>query len=122
MIDRDYQIIFHIMTYCVDIARSIERFGTDYNTFMSDKDYFNSVSMCLMQIGELSGRLSDEFKDSTQNQIPWGLVRNMRHRFAHAYDSMEINTIWETATEDIPHLHSFCKCILNQEPPPCSPN
>jgi len=58
----DIQRIHHIKTYCEDIAETIERFGKDYDPFTRDRDYFNSVSMSMMQIGELSASLSDEFK------------------------------------------------------------
>lgn len=54
MKDTDLQRIQHIKTYCEDIAETIARFGNDYNIFSFDRDYVNSVSMSMMQIGELS--------------------------------------------------------------------
>jgi len=63
----DLQRIFHIKTYCEDIAETIARFGLDYDAFTQDKDYFKSISMSMMQIGELSAGLSDDFKTKTQD-------------------------------------------------------
>jgi uncharacterized protein with HEPN domain len=101
------------MTYCEDIATSIRRFGADYEIFAKDKDYFNSISMCLMQIGELSGGLSDEFRDATRSRIQWGPIRAMRNLFAHSYAIMSRPIIWETATKDIPELLHFCTTIVD---------
>lgn len=108
------QRIRHIKTYCEDIAETICRFGADYEMFASDKDYFNSVSMSVMQIGELSIGLSDEFKDSTKKQMQWGAIRGMRNLFAHAYAAMDKKAVWETAVNDIPGLLSFCDRIIEQ--------
>jgi len=91
----DMQRIFHIKTYCEDIAETIERFGRDYAIFTSDKDYFKSISMSMMQIGELSAGLSDDFRIETQDQMQWGAMKGMRNLFAHAYASMNKEVIWE---------------------------
>lgn len=114
MKDSDIKRIQHIKTYCEDIASTIERFGKDLQIFESDRDFLNSVSMSMMKIGELSIGLSDEFKDMTRNQIQWGALRGMRNLFAHAYVSMNISVIWESATKDVPVVLSFCHEILAQ--------
>ena len=83
--------------------------------FFADKDYMNSVSMSIMQIGELSTVLSDDFKDRTKDEMQWGLMRSMKNMYAHEYRKMDKETVWETAAKDIPHLLTFCERILNQE-------
>jgi len=113
----DIQRIQHIKTYCEDIAETIGRFGQDYNTFTTDKDYFNSISMSMMQIGELSSTLSDDFKNDTKDNMQWGAMKGMRNLFAHAYAAMNKEVIWESANRDIPGLLKFCDKILTQEPP-----
>jgi len=109
---RDLERIRHIKRYCEDIAATIQRFGNSYDVFIRDIDFCNSISMSIMQIGELSGGLSDEFKDATRVQMPWGLIKGMRNRFAHVYATMEKDDIWETATRDIPNLLSFCESVI----------
>jgi uncharacterized protein with HEPN domain len=108
----DLETVKYIKRYCEDIAVAIKRFGSSYEVFSKDTDFYNSVSMSIMQIGELSARLSDEFKDITRTQMPWGLIKGMRNHFAHAYAAMERGDVWETATEDIPNLLSFCEKII----------
>jgi uncharacterized protein with HEPN domain len=111
----DHERIFHIKTYCEDIAQSIKRFGDSFDVFSNDVDYFNSVSMSIMQIGELSVGLSDKFKNTTRTQVQWEQIKGMRNRFAHAYTSMIQKDIWETAIRDIPILLHFCNSVLEKD-------
>lgn len=114
MKDSDLQRIRHIRSYCEDIADTIERFGEEFSSFEVDKDYSNSVSMNMMQIGELSVGLTDAFKDATRSHIQWGALKGMRNLFAHAYISMNKSVIWESATRDVPAVLAFCESILAQ--------
>lgn len=115
MKDSDFQRIAHIKTYCEDIAETINRFGKSYEIFSKDKDFFNSISMSLMQIGELSVSLSDKFKDQTKTQMQWGAIRGMRNLFAHAYAAMNKDAVWETAMNDIPGLLLFCERMIEKQ-------
>jgi uncharacterized protein with HEPN domain len=115
MSSSDVQRIRHIKTYCEDIAESIARFGNDFDLFVHDKDYFNSVSMSIMQIGELSAGLSEEFRDATYDQMQWGAIRGMRNLFAHAYVSMNKEVVWASAIRDIPGMLKFCDRVLENE-------
>ncbi|GHU68231.1 antitoxin [Clostridia bacterium] len=108
MNDRDFQIIFHIRNYCEETAKYIVRFGDSYESFQNDSAYYNAVCMCIMQVGELSARLSEDFKNKTRAFIPWSLVKSMRNHFAHSYSEMEPETIWETLNKDLPTLKKHC--------------
>ena len=114
MNNSDIQRIHHIKTYCEDIADAINRFGNSFDVFEQDRDFFNSVSMSVLQIGELSVGLSDEFKEANREQVPWELMKGMRNRFAHAYAAMSKSDIWDTAMADIPNLLRFCNGILEK--------
>ena len=48
MTTTDKQRIEHILGYCRDIAAFIKRFDKDYDTFLNDKAYYNSVAMCIL--------------------------------------------------------------------------
>ena len=110
--DRDTQLLEHILQYCRDIENTVERFGNDFESFKNDKDYINSVSMSLMQIGELAGKFSDEYVQETKRIMDWRAIKNMRNMFAHNYGSMDIERIWETAIDDIPVLKEYCLAHL----------
>ena len=114
MLSPDGQRMEHIRDYCVEIQETIARYGKSFAVFAEDLDYQKSVSFSLLQIGELSGKLSDAFRNETAGEIPWAAIKGMRNIFAHNYGSMSRAVIWKTANEDIPRLLSFCEKILNQ--------
>ena len=108
MLPPDAQRLEHIRDYCVEIEKTIRRYGKSFEAFDSDPDYQRSVSFCILQIGELSGKLSDAFRADTVGRIHWGPIKGMRNLVAHSYGSMSRDIIWETATTDIPVLKVFC--------------
>lgn len=108
-LDRDKSIIEHVLIYCEKITHTTERFGIKLDDFIADPDYRDSVSMNLLQIGELAGKLSDEYVRQTKSQVDWRAIKNMRNMFAHDYGSMDIERIWETVVDDIPVLAEYCK-------------
>jgi len=112
MVKGDLDRIRHMRQYCLDISKTVKRCSNSFEIFLEDTDFYNSISMSIMQIGELVGSLSDEFRDSTRNEMPWGMIRGMRNHFAHGYATMDKSEIWETATKDIPNLLSFCERII----------
>lgn len=107
--NRDKSILTHIAEYCEKIQKSLERFGSDFETFQSDPDLRDSVSMNLLQIGELSKKLSDDFLTATRAEMNWRAIIGMRNLFAHDYGTMDIERIWETAVTDIPNLLNYCR-------------
>jgi uncharacterized protein with HEPN domain len=94
LVDPDVQRIRHIREYSERIAQTVKRYGDDYTVFMSDGDYFDSVSMKILQIGELAGGLSEEFRENTKGKMQWGAIRGIRNLFAHAYASMDKKGEW----------------------------
>lgn len=114
MAERDESILKLIEGYCGDIETFIERFGRDFAVFTHDRAYFNAVAMCILQIGELSGSLSEEYRAATSGRIPWSGIRGMRNIVAHDYGALDEELVWETATEDIPYLREFCLSELKR--------
>jgi uncharacterized protein with HEPN domain len=111
----DIQRIQHIKRYCEDIAQFIERFGNDFQLFVTDQAYYNAVSMCILQIGELANGLSQEFRNATCDSVHWHLVRGMRNWIAHAYNEVEDEVVWGTVKKDIPNLLHFCVDIIEKK-------
>jgi uncharacterized protein with HEPN domain len=112
MNNKDLNRIKDMAMYCADIAKTIERFGNDQEIFFNDIDYRNSIAMSIMQIGELSVKLTDEFKDRTKEQVQWNSIRGMRNMFAHNYSDMNESIIWSAAIQSVPELLEFCNQII----------
>ena len=109
MLSPDLQRIKHIRDYCTEIEKTVTRYGRAFAIFDSDPDYQRSVSFSILQIGELSGGLSQEYRQATADRVQWGPIKGMRNLVAHNYGSMSREIIWETATTDIPALKHFCE-------------
>ena len=91
--NRDIQILQKIQGYCDDI--------------MFTHTEYDRIALCLLQIGELVKKLSDEFVQS-HTTIPWKAIRGMRNVVAHEYGHIDIDTIWETSETGIIELRDFC--------------
>lgn len=70
--------------------------------------------MCILQIGELVGKLSNEFKN-TYNAMPWKDIKAMRNIATHNYGEIDLEVLWETVSTDVPILKEYCEKILNIE-------
>lgn len=69
MLPPDLQRIKHIRDYCIEIEKTIARYGNSFDIFDHDPDYQRSVSLCIFQIGELSGGLSQEYRQATAERV-----------------------------------------------------
>ena len=85
--NRDAQILAHILEYCNRIERTLSRFGREFDVFLEDQDYMDSVSLNLLQIGELAGKFSDAYVQETKPQMDWRAIKNMRNMFCLLYTS-----------------------------------
>ena len=56
-------------------------------------------------------RLSDEFVNA-HNEIPWREIKAMRNIYAHEYDSIAPQIVWDTIIYDCPELNKYCSQIL----------
>lgn len=110
----DEQVLQHIIGYCEQVKKAVDRFGENYETFATDEVYQNAVSMPIMQIGELTKKLSPAFRTATEREFHWKAIAGMRDRYAHGYLEMDPVKIWDTAVADIPVLRQQCETILDQ--------
>lgn len=111
--NRNRDIIEHILRYCNQIETAHDDFGKSKERFIESTTYQNAVSMCILQIGELVNRLSDDFKAEHSN-IPWHKIRGMRNFVAHEYGSIDFDIVWYTATNSIVDLKIFCEGFLSE--------
>ena len=109
---RDVQRIAHILSYCNDIQATIERFGKDYDIFVSDTDYHDVSAFRILQIGELAGNLSEELRNATSDEMNWQQIKAMRNIVAHHYGKIELDIVWDVIINDIPALQSLCARLL----------
>jgi uncharacterized protein with HEPN domain len=109
------QVLEKILFHCQLISGYMEKHDYSYEEFVSNYEFFDAVSMREMQIGEVSKKLSDDFRNDTLKQIPWVQIKGMRNLYAHHYSDMNKADIWSTAINDIPILQSFCEETLKSD-------
>jgi uncharacterized protein with HEPN domain len=98
---RDDIVLKDIINAAQLIAAFVEGFEKD--AFIDDWKTRSAVLYQLTVIGEAVKRLSAEFR-ATHSQVPWALIAGMRDHLVHAYDLVDWDEVWETATRDVPGL------------------
>jgi len=68
----------------------------------------------------LSTRLTDSLKVQ-YNDIPWRDIIGMRNIFAHDYEGIDVEKIWETLQFDIEPLREKCVQIVSRLEPDYDP-
>ncbi len=111
--NRNADVLKHIVDYCNEINNTIERFGNNCEIFSNDTVYQNAVALCVLQIGELTTHLTEEFKN-TYNEMPWNQIKALRNVAAHNYGKIDREILWETISNDIPKLQDYCNRIEKQ--------
>lgn len=109
LLSPDLQRLAKINEYCDDIDRAMDCYGRTFGSFQADTFYQYVISFCILQIGGLSGGLSDEFRLSTSKNISWREMKAMRNIIVHGYGSIHLDVVWETIQCNIPALKAFCE-------------
>ena len=102
-----------MLEYCNDIYDDCLRLGNSYEVFKNDRLLQKAVTMSMLQIGELTTHLSDEFKDLTNNEKDWRNLKGLRNIVAHQYGSIQFDLIWQIKENDIPMIMDFCQKYIS---------
>ncbi len=111
MTNRDKIILQKIVRYCEQIEGTLDRFNRDKKIFCTDYVFFNACNMCVIQIGELAGNISDNFRE-THTKIPWRQLQGLRNIYAHNYQDVDYDLAWSTLIDDLPQIKEECVKLL----------
>ena len=104
-------VIQKIIKYCTDIEKLQQMFGNSFEDFDSNFAFQYACGMCIIQIGELTTRLTENFK-TQHSEIAWNQIKALRNIHAHDYESVKFKITWNTLTKDIPALKKSLQAIL----------
>jgi uncharacterized protein with HEPN domain len=113
MDNKDLRIIEHIAEWCEELNATKQRFG-GADVFATDIDYFKSISMSVLQIGELVNHFSKEFLQK-YTAVPWHSIVALRNIIVHGYGAVHKERLWATLCTDIPQLLEFCNQFIEPE-------
>ena len=113
-LNRNMEVLKHMIQYCDEIEHTISRFGEEYRIFAEDSVYQNAVALCVLQIGELTTHFTDDFK-TVYHGVPWNQIKALRNVVAHNYGKIDKEILWETITMDIPALKAYCTRIAKED-------
>ena len=94
--------------YLYDILKSCEKIA-DYTSGVSEAAFLENGMLqdALVRnieiIGEASKNLSEDLRNSNP-QIAWREIMRMRDKIVHHYFRINPDAVWQTVSEDIPHL------------------
>ena len=100
-----------ILEHCSNINEAIV--SINQSDFVNNKIIQNSVCFDLLQIGELAKKFDPNFIKEYGNS-PWKDIKGMRDKIVHGYDTLLIDKVWRTATEDIKPLKEYCESIIEK--------
>ena len=109
--ERDISTLRHIVKYCDEITGAVNKHNLTLDIISGDTLYKNALAMNILQIGELTSILSDDFRN-IHDSMPWNEIKRMRNKAAHHYWTFDVNILWETVTEDIEPLRKYCEECL----------
>ena len=107
----EQMILQKIIRYCDEIGLILEKHHFNRDDFENNTEFQFACGMCIIQIGELVTKLTEDFLKTHRN-IPWRQIKGMRNIYAHNYDIIDNDMVWESITEEIPDLKEKLKHIL----------
>ncbi len=100
-----------MLRYCNEIEWILKKHHANREEFENDTEFQFACGMCIIQIGELVAGLEDGFVKEHAD-IPWRQIKGMRNIYAHAYEIVDNEIIWETITKEIPELKEKLQAIM----------
>ena len=97
----DRAFLLHIRDALHEVRQFVE--GTGYEGFLEDRMMQNAVMRSFEVVGEAARLVSPEFRDAHPD-VPWRLMGHFRNKLIHDYFALDLEVIWNTATEDAPML------------------
>jgi uncharacterized protein with HEPN domain len=108
----------NISDYLNDIQnsiKSIENFiaDLDYNNFEDDEKTVFAVVRALEIIGEAAKSIPEETRQIHSN-VPWKAMAGMRDILIHQYFGVNINTLWQTITQELPKIKIVIEEVIKK--------
>jgi uncharacterized protein with HEPN domain len=100
----------------LDAIDKIARFtrGMGFDQFASDEKTQFAVVRAMEIVGEASKQIPRAAR-SRHTEVPWTKMAGMRDKLIHGYFGVDLEIVWETATQLIPTLKPLLTKALEGE-------
>ena len=100
----------------LEAATKIRAFtsGLTREAFRSDEITHLAIIRLIEVIGEAARQVSAEFRASHPD-IPWRAIIGMRNELIHAYHHVNLDNVWQVATESVPELIAQLEPLIPPE-------
>jgi uncharacterized protein with HEPN domain len=109
-VKRDELYLRHILDASAQIAEYV---SVGHDRFLIERHWQDAIIRQLEILGEASKHLSQELRDEHPN-VPWRRIAGLRDVLAHNYMGVDLNAVWQAASESVPALRSSIQTILNE--------
>ncbi len=99
----------HIIENGARVARYLT--GLDQQSFALNDWARDAIERCIERVCEATVRLGDQADELMPGQ-PWSDIRGMGNRLRHAYDRVDVDILWRTATNRLPELAAAAQRAL----------
>ena len=112
MNNRDRTVVGKVLDE-IAIAESLMQ-NEDRASFLEDEKLKRAVCMTVINIGELVKNLTESFR-LIHAQVPWKAIAGFRDIAAHKYQTLRMEDVYATVSDDFPSLRTMLEAILENE-------
>ena len=102
----------------VDVADRMSRHiaGMSIAEFVEDLKTIDAVSWCIACISEACGKILEIDRDFGKTiGLELSAAYAARNRYVHGYHDLDVEQVWDTATDSVPQLAATARNILKKD-------
>jgi uncharacterized protein with HEPN domain len=101
----------------VSARKAVERVrGRTLDEFHADEALQDTVIRQLQNVGEAASKVTLAFRD-LHPEVPWSETIGMRHRLVHDYRGVNLDIVWQAATNEAPKLIALLEPLVPPDEP-----
>ena len=112
MNNRDRTVVGKVLDE-IAIAESLMQ-NEDLASFLEDEKLKRAVCMTVINIGELVKNLTESFR-LIHAQVPWKAIAGFRDIAAHKYQTLRMEDVYATVSDDFPSLRTMLEAIREKD-------
>jgi uncharacterized protein with HEPN domain len=112
--ERRWQIrIEHMLMSIGNIQKYVA--GLTAEQFASEGMIVDAVIRNFQVMGEAVRHVPEEVQ-ARYSEVPWSLIKGMRHVLVHDYFAVKVDIVWRTIEQNVPPLLGPLRRILSENP------